>query len=141
MTKPEPGRPFALQAGEGQTYGFGPNFIIKAGERGRGRRLAFVEYTTRSGEEPGDHTHPTEDEIFYVLGGAVTFRCGDETFDLCDGGFMFLPRGLIHGYTIHSLGDVRMLIVLSPADENASGGWGGLIGDLEAEGEQGAPPG
>jgi quercetin dioxygenase-like cupin family protein len=126
-----PIEPYALHAGEGPTYSFGPEFIIKAGELGRGRRLAFVEHTTRSGEEPGDHTHPTEDEIFYVLRGLVTFRCGGAVFELTDGGFLFLPRGISHGYTIRSPGDVRMPFVTSPADENASGGWGGLIGDLE----------
>jgi quercetin dioxygenase-like cupin family protein len=133
--KPEPNRPYGLKAGGGWTYRFGPEFVIKAGERGQGRRLAFVELTTRAGEEPGDHTHPTEDEIFYVLNGKVAFRCGDEQFELADGGFVFLPRGLQHGFTIRSSGDVRMLIVTSPADGDAIGGWGGLIGDLEDDGE------
>jgi quercetin dioxygenase-like cupin family protein len=126
-------RPYVLRRGEGSTYSFGPEFIIKAGELGPGRRLAFVEYTTRSGEEPGDHTHPTEDEIFYVLEGAVTFRCGDERFEAEAGSFIFLPRGIEHGYTIRSSGDIRLLLWTSPADEDARGGWGGLIGDLEAE--------
>jgi quercetin dioxygenase-like cupin family protein len=125
--------PYALKRGEGWTYSFGPEFIVKAGEIRQGRRVAFVDYTTRSGEEPEDHTHPTEDEIFYVISGAVTFRCGDAVFDMQDGGFVFLPRGLQHGYTIRSDGEVRMLVVLSPADEHASGGWGGLIADLENE--------
>jgi quercetin dioxygenase-like cupin family protein len=131
--------PYAFKRGEGPTYSFGPNWIVKAGERDAGRRLAFVEYTTKRGEEPGPHTHTTEDEIFYVLSGEVSFRCGDDasakTFDMEEGGFVFLPRGIEHSYTIRSEGDVRMLIVLSPADELASGGWGGLIGDLEAEAE------
>ncbi len=126
-------QPYALQSGEGWTYSFGADFKIKAGELGQGRRLAFVECTTRAGEEPGDHTHPTEDEIFYVLQGAFTFRCGGDIFELQDGGFVFLPRGIEHGYTIRSRGDVRLLVVTSPADEEASGGWGGLIGNLEAE--------
>jgi quercetin dioxygenase-like cupin family protein len=124
--------PYALKAGEGATYAFGPAFVVKAGERGAGRRLAFVDYTTRAGEEPDDHTHPTEDEIFYVIEGSLTFRCDGRSFDLDDGGFVFLPSGKEHGYTIRSQGDVRMLIVTSPADEHASGGWGGLIGNLEA---------
>ena len=125
-------RPYALKAGEGRTYAFGPDFVVKAGERAKGRRLAFVEYTTRAGEEPEDHTHGTEDEIFYVLQGSLTFRCDGDSFDLDDGGFVFLPSGKEHGYTIRSAGDVRLLIITSPADEDASGGWGGLIGDLEA---------
>lgn len=45
----------------------------------RRRRVALVEYTTRSREEPPDHIHTTEDEIFYVLQGALPFKCGDET--------------------------------------------------------------
>lgn len=128
----EAGRPYALHRGEGATYSFGPEFIVKAGELGRGRRLAFVDFTTRIGEEPGDHTHPTEDEIFYLVDGSVTFRCDEETFALEAGGFVFLPRGVQHGYTIVSEGTCRMLVITSPADEDASGGWGGLIGDLES---------
>ncbi len=134
--------PYALKPGEGSAYRFRPNFptfIVKAGERGQGRRLAFAECTTRSGEEPPDHSHATEDEIFYVLQGAVTFRCGDAAFELDDGGFMFLPRGIQHGYTIRSTGEVRLLVVTSPADEDAKGGWGGLIGSLEADAHGAAP--
>jgi quercetin dioxygenase-like cupin family protein len=131
MSQPTPGEPYALRRGEGPTFAFGPNFIVKAGEMGQGRRLSFVDYTTKKGEEPGDHTHPTEDEIFYIVHGELTFRCGGREFELNDGGFMFLPRGLEHGYTIRSEGEARILLVLSPADEAASGGWGGLVGSLE----------
>ena len=60
-------RPYALKAGEGRTYNYGIDFTVKVGEIEGGPRLAFVEYTTRAGEEPPDHTHETEDEIFYVL--------------------------------------------------------------------------
>ncbi len=128
-------RPYALDAGEGWTYNYGIDFTVKAGELGQGRRLAFVEYATRSGEEPPDHTHGTEDEIFYVLQGALSFRCGDGTFELRDGGFVFLPRGIEHGYTVRSDGEVRLLVVTSPADEDTVGGWGGFIADLERSGE------
>jgi quercetin dioxygenase-like cupin family protein len=137
------GRPYAIQAGQGWTYNMdGVAFTVKAGELGRGRRLAVVEYTTRRGEEPPDHTHGTEDEIFYVLEGAVGFRCGDERFEVRDGGFVFLPRGIEHGYAIRSDGDVRLLTITSPAQEDAVGGWGGFVADFEAMGElRAAPPG
>lgn len=137
------GRPYALQAGQGWTYDqHGVPLTVKAGELGRGRRLAVVEYTTRRGEEPPDHTHATEDEIFYVLEGAVSFRCGAERFEVGDGGFVFLPRGIEHGYTISGAGDVRLLAITSPAREDAVGGWGGFVADFEAMGElRAAPPG
>ena len=135
-------RPYALKAGQGWTYNFGIDFTVKAGEVGKGRRVAVVEYTTRAGEEPPDHTHTTEDEIFYVLQGDLTFRCGDDAFEMEDGGFIFLPRGIEHGYRIRSESDVRLLVVTSPAQEDAAGGWGGFVADFEAQGElRGSPPG
>jgi quercetin dioxygenase-like cupin family protein len=129
-----------LAAGEGWTYRYGVDFTVKAGELGGGRRVAFIEYTTRAGEEPGDHTHATEDEIFYVLEGSLTFNCGDHTFDVEQGGFVFLPRGVKHGYTIPHSGDVRLIVVTPPADEDAVDGWGGFVADVERDGELRASP-
>jgi quercetin dioxygenase-like cupin family protein len=122
-----------LKPGEGWTYSLGPGFVVKAGEVGAGRRVAFVEYTTRSGEEPASHTHATEDEIFYVVEGELTFRCGGKSFDAQAGAFVFLPRGIEHGYTIGGERDVRLIVITSPADEHAAGGWGGFAGDAERE--------
>ena len=137
--------PYALKSGEGRTYRFGIDFTVKAGELRPGRGAAFTEYTTRRGEEPPDHTHPTEDEIFYVLGGEITFRCGGESFDVGAGGFVYLPRGIEHGYTIRSEGPVRLIAVTFPTGTASAGtvpgaGWGGFIGDVEREGELVAAP-
>jgi len=133
-------RPYALKAGEGWTYRFGIDFTVKAGEVQEGRGSAFLEYVTRQGEEPNDHTHKSEDEMFYVLEGALTFRCGDETFDLEQGGFIFLPHGLRHGYTIRSESAARLIVVTSPVREG-EGGWGGFVADMESgQGELIAEP-
>jgi quercetin dioxygenase-like cupin family protein len=129
-------RPYALKAGAGATYRYGIDFTVKAGELRGGPRLAFIEYTTRAGEEPPDHTHATEDEIFYVLKGELAFRCGDETFEVGVGGFIFLPRGLEHGYQIRSDNEVKLLVITSPAEEHPAGGWGGFVADLESQGER-----
>jgi quercetin dioxygenase-like cupin family protein len=126
-------RPYALKAGEGWTYRFGIDFTVKAGEVQDGSGAALLEYVTRQGEEPPDHTHGSEDEMFYVLEGAVTFRCGEETFDLEKGGFIFLPRGIQHGYTIRSEDPVRLIVVTSPVREGSSGGWGGFVADMELD--------
>jgi quercetin dioxygenase-like cupin family protein len=134
-------RPYALKAGDGWTYSYGIDFTVKAGELRPGPRLAFVEYTTRAGEEPPDHTHATEDEIFYVLSGDLGFRCGDEAFELTDGGFIFLPRGVEHGYQIRGGREVHLLVITSPADARTAGGWGGFVADFESRGDlRGSPP-
>jgi len=133
--------PYALKAGAGWTYRFGIDFTVKASEVQDGSGAAFLEYVTRQGEEPPNHTHQSEDEMFYVLEGALTFRCGDETFDLEKGGFIFLPRGIQHGYTIQSDAPVRLIVVTSPVREGSSGGWGGFVADLESgQGELIAKP-
>lgn len=124
-------RAYSLQADEGWRYRFGIDFVVKAGEAREGGSAAFMEYVTRKGEEPQDHIHASEDEMFYVLDGALTFRCGDESFDVEKGGFVFLPRGVRHGYTVHSDEPVRLIVVTAPVREAASGGWGGFVSDME----------
>lgn len=134
-------QPYALNADEGWTYRFGIDFTVKAGEVQPGSGAAFLEYVTRQGEEPPEHTHATEDEMFYVLEGAITFHCGEETFDLEKGGFIFLPRGIPHSYTIRSEAPVRLIVVTSPTREGPSRGWGGFVADMESgQGELIAKP-
>ena len=134
-------RPYALKESEGWTYRFGIDFTVKAGEIQGGSGAAFVEYITRKGEEPPSHTHHTEDEMFYVLEGAITFRCGEATFDVEQGGFIFLPRGIEHSYSIRSAGAVRLIVVTSPVREGSGGGWGGFVADMElGQGELIAKP-
>jgi quercetin dioxygenase-like cupin family protein len=132
MDQPDyPIQPYALKPGEGWTYRFGIDFTVKKGEVQKGSGAALLEYVTRKGEEPPSHTHETEDEMFYVLEGAITFRCGAEDFDLEKGGFIFLPHGIEHGYTIRSEDPVRLIVVTSPVREGSSAGWKGFVSDME----------
>lgn len=134
-------QPYALKSSEGWTYRLGIDFKVKSGELRAGSGAAFMEYVTRQGEEPDDHTHPTEDEMFYVLEGAITFRCGDQSFDLEQGGFVFLPHGLQHGYTLRGETPVRLLVVTASVRDEASAGWSGFVADLESgQGELVAKP-
>lgn len=128
-------QPYALKAGEGWIYRQEIAFTVKAGELNPGRGAAFLEYTTRKGEEPPEHVHPTEDEIFYVLKGELTFHCGGQSFEVSEGGFMYLPMGIEHGYTIRSEGIVRLLVATFPVRSSSTEGWGGFVEDLERRGE------
>jgi len=134
-------RPYALKEGQGWIYRFGIDFTIKASEIQEGNGAAFMEYVTRRGEEPPGHTHGTEDEMFYVLEGSITFQCGDAAFDLEKGGFIFLPAGIEHGYTIHGDEPVRLIVVTAPRREATEKGWGGFVADMESgQGELIAKP-
>lgn len=134
-------RPYALKPGEGWIYRFGIDFNVKASEIQQGRSAAVIEYSTKKGEEPPSHIHETEDEMFYVLEGAITFRCGSDTFNLGKGGFIFLPHGIEHAYTIQNEDTVRLLVITSPVRDESSGGWKGFVADLElGQGELIAKP-
>ena len=108
-------KPYALAEGEGRTYEWRDIlFTIKAASAETGGVLAFWDVTTRPGEEPHVHTHEDVDEIFYVLSGSITFRCGRRSFKVEKNGFVFLPHGISHAYTIHSK-KVRLLGLSTPS--------------------------
>ena len=123
-------QPYALKAGDGAVYSMGVDFIVKVSETRPGSGAAVVEYLTRKGEEPEPHSHPTEDEIFYVLEGSIHFHCDSQTFELENGGLVFLPQGLSHSYTIPGDDLVRLLVITAPTRAGASG-WGGFVADME----------
>lgn len=121
---------YALAPGDGPVHNLGVDFELKVSELTSGAGAAVAEYVTRKGEEPHDHVHPHEDEMFYVLDGRLVFRCGGVRHEVARGGFMFLPRGIEHGYDILSDGDVRLLVITAPPRDDA-GGWHGFLGDVE----------
>jgi quercetin dioxygenase-like cupin family protein len=125
-------QPYALNAGEGWVYRAGIDFTVKASEIREGSSATFLEFITRQGEEPESHSHNTEDEMFYVLEGAITFHCGEEIFNLERGGFIFLPRGIVHSYVINNPDPVRMIVVTSPVREGLTNGWGGFVSEMES---------
>lgn len=125
-------KPYALQPGDGWIYRSDIDFTVKAGETRPGGAAAILEYTAKQGEEPNPHTHKTEDEMFYVLSGALTFRCGDQCFEVKQGGFIFLPHGIEHGYTVRSREPAQLLVITSPVRRSQKKGWDGFIGEIES---------
>ena len=76
-------------------------------------RLAAIECTIRKGLEPPPHIHRNEDEAFYVVDGLWRFRCGDTESEVGPGGFVLLPRGLPHSFSVDADG-ARALIMCWP---------------------------
>ncbi len=74
----------------------------------------MFEFSAPVGQDPPTHVHPTEDEMFYVLDGSFTFQCGENSFEAEPGSFIFLPRGVPHGYTAHDGDRGRLLAITSP---------------------------
>ena len=71
------------------------------------------------GTEPPLHVHAHEDEAYLVLNGRMTFQVGDERIDAEPGSFVFLPRGVPHGFAVRSE-VARAVLLLTPGGLEAS---------------------
>lgn len=105
----------AVGPGEGTAVWFLQNrMVLKATAESTGGAFGLVESLIAPGAAPPMHVHYDEDEAFYVLEGELTFQCGDETARATKGSFVFLPRGVPHGFVVESDTPVRMLTLLVP---------------------------
>jgi len=60
------------------------------------------------------HRHAHEDEAFFLLDGTMTYRAGDEVFQLAAGDFIWLPRGLPHAFRVTGTSPVRFVGFADP---------------------------
>jgi quercetin dioxygenase-like cupin family protein len=60
------------------------------------------------------HRHTHEAEAFYLLDGTMTYRAGDETFELSAGSFIYLPKGLPHAFRVTGDRPVQFLGLTVP---------------------------
>jgi mannose-6-phosphate isomerase-like protein (cupin superfamily) len=61
------------------------------------------------------HVHHTDDEAWYVLGGVLKFRVGDQTFEAGPGTAVLAPKGIPHSYGNARPGEpARYLLVMTP---------------------------
>lgn len=47
---------------------------------------------------PGPHSHESNEEIFLVMEGTMTFRAGDKIVEAPAGSFLRVPAGVIHDF-------------------------------------------
>jgi quercetin dioxygenase-like cupin family protein len=107
---------YTLAAGEGDAFWIiGDLMTIKAGRAQTGNAFTVGEFLSRPGSGPPPHIHHVEDEAFYVLEGALTGFCGDQQWEASPGSFIWLPRGIVHGFTVASDAPAKVLFITAPA--------------------------
>ena len=107
---------YTLAANEAESIWFlGTLATIHAAGTHTGGALAVVEFTHPPGFATARHVHPAEDEAFYVLTGAMRGYCGDRTWHAKAGSFVWLPRGIPHGYAVDGDEQLRTLAITLPA--------------------------
>ena len=104
---------YAVHPGQGEAaWQLGSLFEWKARSAGNGE-YTLAEVTVQPGGEPPLHVHEHEDEGYLVLNGEITFQIGDERVDATPGSWVFLPRGVPHGFAVRSE-VARTLLLISP---------------------------
>jgi len=96
--------------------------ILLAKSESTGGVYSLIHLTASPGFGTPYHLHHTEDESFYVLDGEFTFICDGKKTALGAGGYIFLPRGIPHGFRCSSEKNSRVLIHVMP------GGKVGFVG-------------
>lgn len=79
-----------------------------------GGSFALAEGTVPRGAEPPPHTHTREDEAFYILEGEMSLRVGGQTVEAGPGDYVYLPRGVEHGFELKTP-TARALFLITPA--------------------------
>jgi len=108
--------PYMLEAGEGSSIWFlGTLQTFKAVGEETSNAFTFIECLLPPGFGPPPHIHEQEVEAFYLLEGELAVFCGDRTWKLTPGSFVFLPRGITHGFTVAGSRPAKVLQITSPA--------------------------
>lgn len=100
----------------GRHYGMGAlRAVFKADEEETQQRFSVSEWWLRPRTEgPGTHFHEANDEVFYVLDGRPDILVGDEWVTLERGGFVLIPRGIMHDFRNTSDEDAGLLNFFTP---------------------------
>lgn len=83
------------------------------GSRSRSLGIFELEVPPASNVPP-PHSHSENEEIVYVLEGALQYSVGPERRDLKPGETMFTPKGAVHHFSNPFSTPARALIVMSP---------------------------
>ena len=78
--------------------------------------LSVLEHWVPFGDSPPLHIHQTEDEVFHILEGAMTFRIHDQERHVAAGETLLAPRGIPHTYRADAAGGGRFLTVTARGD-------------------------
>ena len=77
-------------------------WIVLASGEETGGRFTIMEQLMPQGSGPGPHVHPSCDEWFYVIDGALDMRVAEQPHRAEAGQSVFIPRGTVHDFKVAS---------------------------------------
>ncbi len=111
--------PVVQSPGEGEQFAVGPLSIRSRVSREQSGG-AFEYYEIGLGVATVDyHVHRTMDETITVLEGEIEFAIVGKTYLRPEGSTVLIPRGLHHGFRNRGPGRARVLVLFTPATDQA----------------------
>jgi quercetin dioxygenase-like cupin family protein len=107
------------------TWALGSLFEQTASGADTGGAFGLTRVTQSAGTATPLHVHTREAEAFYLLDGTMTYRAGEQDYQLSPGSFIYLPSGVPHAFRVTSTGPVQFLAIVAP---------GGLMGMYDETG-------
>ena len=107
--------PKQLAPDGGRSYVLGRDvvtFKATADDTGGAYSLFIGRMAPGGGASP--HIHHLEDEALLVLEGTYAIGVGDATAEYGPGGFVFVPRGVVHAFKNVGKDPARLLFVVTP---------------------------
>ena len=96
------------------TWALGSLFEQLASGAETGGAFGLTRVTQPAGTATPVHVHTREAEAFYLLEGTMTYRAGEQTYQLSPGSFIYLPTGVPHAFRVTGDAPVRFLAVVAP---------------------------
>jgi len=92
--------PIILAPGAGRAYDVGPmRGVFKADGDETGDRYCVSEWSVDPGQPgPGPHDHDSNEELFLVTAGTMSFLVADSWIDAPAGTFVRIPAGVTHDF-------------------------------------------
>ena len=107
---------YKLDQEQGNAIWFlGTRMTVKAAGEASGGVFTLIDCECPAGFAPPAHVHHVEDEAFYLLTGEIDVTCGESTWAVEPGGFVFLPKGTPHRFVVSNAGPARMLQITTPS--------------------------
>ena len=91
----------------------GGEFAVLLDSAATDGQLAVGRFSVAKGEAPPYHMHTREDEIFMLIKGTALLWSGDQEMELSEGGIVYLPKNVPHGYRITS-DTADLLMICTP---------------------------
>ncbi|MFN8111039.1 MAG: cupin domain-containing protein [Thermoleophilia bacterium] len=88
-------------------------FKVLGADTGGG--MFVIEQVNTATGGPPRHTHPDQDEWFYVVQGDYVVEVGDRSYALGPGDSVLAPRGVPHVWACVGTGRGRMIVTFTPA--------------------------